>query len=462
MAEQIPTAIQEEISAEYFKVFLSNNWDVSERAYRKLLSDCWDKNGMYPLATSSTMPATPKGLRDRQEWKDSFEKQCLGLQQYMFSREVPSSGWKWSRGDGMMGFLNDIAQDRCGVSTLDSWNPMDIVAVQSSKETAMKARINRDIIKSVDNDINRELLNGIMIEYVKSKDLMPISLKKINNNERGAFEESDNLKSVAAKRKHAYNFTYSEVLCDLEWSTYKNEWKSAQEIKWSMNQKSSVLRAGVNISVQARAFSGSDSREKPQHSLSQTGAGAHLGKSSLPQLEKFLQQYKVSSVLSPTDHPKIPKRGDTWTKAQKDFWIALYNKLKSVKINGKKINFKNPGSYGEGMTPNVVYARDNKGNLTKRRLTGFAAALESACEADEKDTRVRGDAKRKSGSRLTTKLWGLEWLWRYYNMSRRGTWDAFAYRMIKSAKKELFGMGPFIKILGEQGRTSAQKRLRMQ
>ena len=47
-------------------------------------------------------------------------------------------------------------------------------------------------------------------------------------------------------------------------------------------------------------------------------------------------------------------------------------------------------------------------------------------------------------------------------MSRKGTWDAFVYRMIKAAKKELSDSGPFIKILGELGRTKAQRRLRMQ
>ena len=56
----------------------------------------------------------------------------------------------------------------------------------------------------------------------------------------------------------------------------------------------------------------------------------------------------------------------------------------------------------------------------------------------------------------------MEWLDRYYQMSLKGTWDAFAYRMIKGAKKELYDSGPFIKILGEQGRTKSQQRLRMQ
>jgi hypothetical protein len=454
MAEQIPTAIQEELSIDYFKTFLDNNWDVSDSKYRKLLSDSFGRNGKFSFAIN--FPSTPVGLRNREEWKDSFEKQSLGLQQFMISRDFPFSGWKWSRGNGMMGFLNGIAQQRCGVSTLDTWNPMDIVAVQSRMEQTIKNEIEKDIINGVDKDINRDLLNGIMIKYVKSKDLMPISLKKINSNERGAFEESDNLKGPGSKRKHKLDLTYSEIMCDLEWSTYKNEWKNAQEVSFTMTQKSSVAKAGVVIRVQARAFQGKNSREKPQHSLAQQGAGAMLGKTSIADLEKFVTDYKVSKVLSPTDHPKIPAKGKLWTKQDKDYWISRYNSLKSISIDGKKINFNRPGSYGEGMRSNTI--TDDRG----RKLTGFAAALESACKADEEDSRVKGDPSRVSGSRLTAKLWGMEWLWRYYNMSMRGTWDAFCYRMIKASKKELSDTGPFIKILGEQGRSRAQKRLRMQ
>ena len=454
MAEQIPTAIQEEFSLDFFKLFLENNWDVSDRQYRELLVRSFGRHGKFPFATS--FPNTPTGLRNKEEWRSSFEKQVLALQQYMISRNIPSRGWKWSRGTGMMGFLNDIARQRCGVSTLDNWNPMDIVAVQSSKENIIADEIEKDVINGVDKEINKDLLNGIMIKYVKSKDLMPISLKKINSNERGAFEESDNLKGPGSKRKHKLDLTYSQIMCDLEWSTYKNEWKNAQEVSFTMTQKGSVTRAGVVIRVQARAFQGKNSREKPQHSLAQQGAGAMLGKTSITDLEKFVTDYKVSKVLSPTDHPKIPAKGKPWTKQDKDYWIARYNSLKSISIDGKKINFNRPGSYGEGMRANTI--TNDKG----KKLTGFAAALESACKADEEDKRVRGDNSRKSGSRLTAKLWGMEWLWRYYNMSMRGTWDAFCYRMIKASKKELSDTGPFIKILGEQGRTKSQKKLRMQ
>ena len=116
------------------------------------------------------------------------------------------------------------------------------------------------------------------------------------------------------------------------------------------------------------------------------------------------------------------------------------------------------------MRANTVYRRDDDGNETNEKLTGFAAALESACEADEKGLKTQhsNNNGRESGSRLTAKLWGMEWLWRYYNMSKRGTWDAFCYTMIKGAKKELFDTGPFIKIHGELGRIKSQQRLRIQ
>ena len=458
MAEQIPTSIQEQLSIDFFELFTNNGWDVSDRQYRQLLVDSFGRNGVFPFSTN--FPNTEKGQKDKETWRASFDKQTLALQNYMALRRFPTTGWVWSRGDGMMGFLYDIATSRCGVSgSLDSWDPMDIVAVQSSMEQTIKDEIEKDVIVGVDKDINKEMLNGIMIKYIKGLALLPISLKKINDNEMGAFEESDNLKSAASKKKHSFDFTYGQVFCDLEWSTVTNEWKNAQEISFTMNQKSSVTRAGVVISVQARAFSGSDSREKPQHSLSQQGAGAMLGKAPVGELDDFVTSFGVQKVLSPNDHPQIAKKGKKWTQTQKNYWIALQSKLEGLDINGKKINFNHPGSYGvNGL--NTILAKDSKGNYTNKELTGFAAALESATEADYRDRRTPNN--RKSGSRLTAKLWGIEWLWRYYQMSRKGTWDAFCYRMIKAAKKELSDSGPFIKILGEQGRRRDQKRLRMQ
>ncbi len=428
------TTQQEDVSKEFFQVFLDNNWDPSDEVYADLISTCFGRRGIFPL----------DGLKPNvaADWRSSYDKQILALQQYMIPRSISASGWIWSRGDGMMGFLNQIAQQRCGVKgSLDSWNPMDIVGVLKNKEAEIRSKIEADIIDGVDKDTNKELLNGLMIEYIQKKYLMPVSLKKIVKKERPAMELSDDLKGRNAKLKAKHYFNYSNFECDLEWSTYHNEWKRAQEISWDMKDPGSITRVPSHVHVQARAFQASPtrkgSREKPQHSLAPVGGGAMLGKATIKELEKFIGKYKVSAPHSPGSHPKIPSAGRKWTKQHKQYWIALYNKLKTITIDGKKINFGTPGSYGEGI-------RDKQ--------LGFDKALDAACKADEEGVRTRSKG-RSSGSRLTAKLWGMEWLWRYYNMSKRGTWDAFAYRIYKAAKKELPGMGPFIKIYGQTGRS---------
>ena len=114
MAELIPTAIQEELSIDYFKTFLDNNWDVSDTKYQKLLSDSWGAGGKFPF---SNFGRTDSDIRKGHEWRSSYDKQVLALQQFMISRDFPFSGWKWSRSDGMMGFLNSIAMHRCRIKT---------------------------------------------------------------------------------------------------------------------------------------------------------------------------------------------------------------------------------------------------------------------------------------------------------------------------------------------------------
>ena len=58
------------------------------------------------------------------------------------------------------------------------------------------------------------------------------------------------------------------------------------------------------------------------------------------------------------------------------------------------------------------------------------------------------DAKVPAGNRLCAKLWGLEWLSTYQKIHSQGKWDPFMHQMLHACKKELPGMGPFIKIAG--------------
>ena len=421
------TSIQETVTAKFFTLFLDNAWNPSDEKYQALLSECFGKGGLFPLGTSKTDI----------DWRTNFDKQVLGLQQYMVSKSVPTSGWVWSRGDGMMDFLNGIAKNRCGVKgSLDSWNPMDVVGVKKNVESSLKAQIESDVIRGVDPATNRDILNGIMIEAIQKKQLMPVSLKKINAKEKPAMEVSKELKGKNAKMKAKHYFQYENFKCDLEWSTDQGQWKNAQEISWDMNDYGSVIRSDYKVHVQARAFSGKSAREKPQHSLAAKGAGAMLGKASIVPLDNYVRSFGLRPVPSPTEHRYIPAEKQPWRSSQINYWVGLYNKLKGVRIAGQTIDFGNPGSYGSG------------GNQM-----GFEAALRSALAADQDDGRVKGDIKRKSGSRLTAKLWGMEWLSRYYEISRRGKWDQFAYQLYKASTKELPGTGPFIKVFGQTGRS---------
>ena len=123
------TEKQESVSRLFFERYLNSNKNWTEFQQRELETLAFGKpGGIYPTASA--------------EWKDNYYKQLQALAQYMITHGVASTGWGWSRGntlaDGMMGFLNRMAVEKCGVSTLDNWNPMDIVGVQASHEGIIK------------------------------------------------------------------------------------------------------------------------------------------------------------------------------------------------------------------------------------------------------------------------------------------------------------------------------------
>ena len=421
------TEKQESVSRLFFERYLNSNKNWTEFQQRELETLAFGKpGGIYPTASA--------------EWKDNYYKQLQALSQYMITHGVPSTGWVWSRGntlaDGMMGFLNRMAVEKCGVSTLDNWNPMDIVGVQASQEGIIKQTCEAMMVRPTTEEqkvANRGILNDIMVENIYNNKLMPISLKFIKRGEKPGFELSPDLQSVRVREKMRHQFKIKEITCDLQWNSQDNQWRENQEISWKMYDDGGNGRKAVSIKIQGRAFGGKARREKPQHEGTPEGAGAKLGKAAINELENFVTGLGLAKVQSPNQHPQIPKAGEKWQVGQKSYWIGLYNGLAGTTIDGQPINFKSPGAYGEGMT------------ATK---TGWAAALDAACTADEEDKQVTSDPDRSAGNRLTSKLWGLEWLKLYKSIELMGKWDAFVYLMYHSCKKELPGMGPFIKIAG--------------
>ena len=420
------TAKQEDCSILFFKEHCDKKFNLNDKQYAELDKKAFGKSGVYPQANAV--------------WRRSYDEQVIGLMNYMISRGITTTGWSWSRdqANGMMNFSNKIAQQKGGVTgSLDSWNPMDVVAVKKSDDAKIKKRIT-EMCDTGDKLLNLKNLNALMEEYIREKKLMPISLKQVGKNEKGTFEMSSNLKTREAKRRSLHEFTADNFMCDLAWDADANEWKFAQEISWDMIDKGGAGREGLSVHVQGRTFQAKQPREKPQHSGAAIGAtGAMLGKASVGKLDEFVKKCGLEEVPAPAKHPHIPSPGSVWSDGDKKYWINLYNTLSSVRIDGKSINFGRPGKYAEGNNP-----IDG----------GFEAALNEACLADQRGAKTK--TGRSAGSRLTAKLWGMEWLHRYYMMSKKMKFDVFMHVLVDAMKKESATAGPFIKVFGKPGLTS--------
>ena len=277
---------QENCSILFFETLLKARFNLSDEGYAQLDKKAFGKGGVYPKAT--------------QVWKRSFDEQVLGLGTYLISRSIPTTGWVWSRGNGMMGYLERICTTRCG-STVKAWNPMDVVAVQKGKETELKKEIDENT-QNGDKEMNMRMLNAIMKDAILNKELMPISLKQVGKNERGAFEMSKDLQGRNAKLRSYHEFVAKNFKCDLEWSVYKNEWRVAQEISWDMIDAGGGGRKPFGVHVQGRTFQAKKPREKPQHSGAVIkGTGAMLGKSAIDEINPFVKKnFRVVSKKKPS------------------------------------------------------------------------------------------------------------------------------------------------------------------
>ena len=234
------TAKQEDCSILFFKEHCDKKFNLNDKQYAELDKKAFGKSGVYPQANAV--------------WRRSYDEQVIGLMNYMISRGITTTGWSWSRdqANGMMNFLNKIAQQKGGVTgSLDSWNPMDVVAVKKSDDAKIKKRIT-EMCDTGDKLLNLKNLNALMEEYIREKKLMPISLKQVGKNERGTFEMSSNLKTREAKRRSLHEFSADNFMCDLAWDSDANEWKFAQEISWDMIDKGGPFRQnnqGKNLNI---------------------------------------------------------------------------------------------------------------------------------------------------------------------------------------------------------------------
>jgi len=349
-------------------------------------------------------------------WKSTYEKQTVAVQKFLGIRK----GYTYSRDDGIMPMIEEIAKTECGVSVKDRWNPMDIVLVKKSMKDVVEGTIKEITnIDGMSKDAKLELLNAYMRETLNDKVLIGISLKAIKENKKVATQELANMAKGTARTTIEYE--PKSLKCNLTLGKKRNYLFDTGELGFDLETES-----GGSIHGQARNFQYSKARNVVQTDLTPKGkdAGAKLGKVSSVALDGFLESINLQRPPSASRHLHIPAVG-TWKKTDIDFWVNLYNEIKDAKVGGESIDFGEVAVYQD---------RQKVGE-------GIETVIKTAIkyETENKD--------RSSGGRFSSKLIALEWAKIWVEIDKKKKLKEWCTSLYYGAKKEFSSKnGPFLKI----------------
>ena len=347
-------------------------------------------------------------------WKETYKKQVAAVKDYIKIEK----GYEYSRDEGTMPFIENIAKTQCGISVKDRWNPMDIVMVKKDMKKVVEGTI-RELtnLDGMNKPSNLTILNAYMRELLEDKILIGISLKAIKKNKKTADVELANMKSDKSTRLKIKPIEDSLKL-NLTLGKKAPYLFDTGELGFDLKTES-----GAEIHGQSRNFQYSKERNVVQTDLTPKGkdAGAKLGKVSTVALDKFLNDIGLERPLSASKHRHIPPVGK-WEDTHKQYWIDLYNELdgSSFKIDfGEVAVYENNTRIGEG----------------------FEKVLDKAIEY-EKDVK-----DRSSAGRFSSKLIGMEWAKIWMQIDKKDKMEDWGKILYYGAKKEFSSKnGPFLKI----------------
>ena len=349
-------------------------------------------------------------------WRVIYEKQTKALQKFLGIRK----GYIYSRDEGIMPMIENIAKSECGVSVKDRWNPMDIVLVKKNMKNVVEGTIKElTNIDGMSKDAKLELLNAYMRETLNDKVLIGVSLKAIKENKKVATQELANMAKGSARTTIEYD--PGSLKCTLTLGKKQNFLFDTGELGFDLKTES-----GGSIHGQARNFQYSKARNVVQTDLTPKGkdAGAKLGKVSSVALDGFLESVNLKRPASAARHLHIPAVG-TWKKTDIDYWIDLYNEIKDAKVGGDPIDF------GEV----AVYEDRQKVSEGIENVINTAISYET----ESKD--------RSSGGRFSSKLIALEWAKIWVEIDKKKKLKEWCTALYYGAKKEFSSKnGPFLKI----------------
>ena len=346
------------------------------------------------------------------EWRDTYRKQTAALKKYLGSNR----GYEYSRDNGIMPYIEDIAKKECGVSVKDRWNPMDIVLIKKNMKRVIEGTIKElTNIDGMSKEAKLGLLNAYMRETLNKKLLIGVSLKAIAKNKKNASSEVANTggKSIPTE----VDMVKGSLKCTLTLGKKKPFLFDTGELGFDMK-----TAKGGKIHGQSRNFQYSKERNLVQTDLTPKGkdAGAKLGKVSSVALDSFLGGMGLNRPTSAAKDKNIPPVGK-WTDTEKKYWINLY----------KKLNSSGMVDFGE-----VAVYENNK-----RVAEGFEAVLDYAIIYE------MNKADRSSAGRFSSKLVAMEWANIWVTIAKKGKSKEWCTALYYGAKKE-FGKsnGPFLKI----------------
>jgi len=347
-----------------------------------------------------------------ESWESTYEKQTAALQGFLKNQK----GYVYSRDKGIMPFIENIAKKECGVSVKDRWNPMDIVLVKKDMQTVVEGTIKElTNIPGMSKDQKLEILNAYMREALNDRVLVGVSLKAISEKKQKANAE---LANMAGKGNARTNIDYvpGSLKCDLTLGRKANYLFDTGELGFDLKTET-----GGSIHGQSRNFQYSKARNVIQTDLTPKGkdAGAKLGKVSSVALDGFLAGVGLRRPPSASSHSNIPAVGG-WTQKHIDYWVNLYDSLKSSPINFGKV-----AVYQDG-----IEIRE-----------GFDQVMKYAIQYET------GEADRSSAGRFSSKLIALEWAKIWMEIAQKGKMREWATALYYGAKKEFSSKnGPFLKI----------------
>jgi len=336
-SDAIVTAQQESASAFTFKRYIENNRMPTLAEIKKI----------YPKVNA--------------KWMQTFEEQAKVLKKYLGTNR----GYNYSRNKGIMSFIENIAKSQCGVeggsrifATKDTWNPMDIVMVKRSDEASIRKVITEIMsIEGLSEKGKLGLLNSVMYESLRTKQLIPISLKKISLKHGVDLEEELN---TGNPEKKDWQILNPKCLIEIKDRNFVNsEFSTHFQLSSPPNYK-------IKLQIRNRQLSNPNGTVQLE-CINESKPAAKLGTVPADSIDEFLKSHGLEKPNSISKHPQIPKEfPGKWTDAQIKYWVGVYTSINNKQIGGKSVDFGSLSITGDGSDNSGIESIIKNGALNEQ------------------------------------------------------------------------------------------------